>query len=96
MKKFAGKVALVTGSTAGIGRTTAIAFAARGASVVTTGLSEAGGQETVRLIQAAGGEGLFVKADLTQATEYVLLASSDGSFMTGSLVEVSGGIVAVG
>jgi len=69
MKTFAGKVALVTGSTSGIGRTTAIAFAARGASVVTTGLSEADGQETVRLIQVAGGEGLFIKADLTQATE---------------------------
>lgn len=73
--KFAGKVALVTGSTSGIGRTTAIAFAGRGASVVTTGLSEVDGQETVRLIREAGGEGLFIKADLTQAKEVEALAN---------------------
>ena len=75
METFAGKVALVTGSTSGIGRTTAIAFAARGASVVTTGLSEVDGQETVRLIQEAGGEGLFIKGDLTQATEVEALVN---------------------
>lgn len=69
MNTFAEKIVLVTGSTSGIGRTTAIAFAQQGATVVTTGLSEDDGQETVQLIQQTGSEGLFLKANLTQANE---------------------------
>lgn len=69
MNTFAGKIVLVTGSTSEIGRTTAIAFAQQGATVVTTGLSENDGRETVQLIQRTGSEGLFLKADLTQANE---------------------------
>ena len=76
MNAFVEKVVLVTGSTSGIGRTSAlaklnevIAFAQQGATVITTGLSEADGQEKVRLIQETGSEGLFLKADLTQANE---------------------------
>jgi NAD(P)-dependent dehydrogenase (short-subunit alcohol dehydrogenase family) len=64
-----GKVALVTGGTSGIGRETAVLFAKAGAKVVVAGRREAEGQETVELIRAAGGEGLFVKTDVSRAAE---------------------------
>ncbi|HET6884802.1 MAG TPA: SDR family NAD(P)-dependent oxidoreductase [Rubrobacteraceae bacterium] len=55
MNSFAGKVALVTGSTRGMGRATAIAFAREGASVVVTGRHEDWGEKTVGLAREAGG-----------------------------------------
>ncbi len=64
MQRFVGKVALVTGGTGGIGRATAIAFAKEGARVAVVGRREAEGHETVRLVEKAGGEGLFVAADV--------------------------------
>jgi NAD(P)-dependent dehydrogenase (short-subunit alcohol dehydrogenase family) len=64
-----GKVALVTGGTSGIGRDTAVLFAKAGAKVVVAGRREPEGNETVELIRTAGGDGLFVKADISKATE---------------------------
>ena len=61
-----GKVALVTGGSSGIGKRTAIKFAEEGANVVVADVREAEGEETVRLIEKAGGEGLFVKADVSE------------------------------
>lgn len=52
--QFQGKVALVTGAASGIGRATAIAFADSGAAVVVSDVDVARGEETVRLIEAAG------------------------------------------
>jgi NAD(P)-dependent dehydrogenase (short-subunit alcohol dehydrogenase family) len=64
-----GKVGLVTGGTSGIGRETAVLFAKAGAKVVVAGRREVEGQETVELICAAGGDGLFVKTDVSKASE---------------------------
>jgi NAD(P)-dependent dehydrogenase (short-subunit alcohol dehydrogenase family) len=64
-----GKVALVAGGTSGIGRETSILFAKAGAKVVVAGRREAEGQETVELVRAAGGDSLFVKADVSKASE---------------------------
>ena len=64
-----GKVALVTGSGSGIGRASALAFARAGATVVGADVVVDGGQETLRLIQAAGGQGLFLKTDVSRAAE---------------------------
>lgn len=64
-----GKIALVTGGGSGIGRATSLALAKEGAKVAVSDVVVAGGEETVRLIQAAGGEALFIKADVTQVAE---------------------------
>jgi NAD(P)-dependent dehydrogenase (short-subunit alcohol dehydrogenase family) len=64
-----GKVALVTGASSGIGRASALTFARAGARVIVADVVVAGGEETVRLITAAGGEAIFVKADMAKAAE---------------------------
>ena len=63
--KLEGKVALVTGSGAGIGRSTALALAGEGARVVVNDIDGEAGEETVGLIEAAGGEAAFVPADVS-------------------------------
>jgi NAD(P)-dependent dehydrogenase (short-subunit alcohol dehydrogenase family) len=66
---MAGKVALVTGGGSGIGRATSLAFAAAGAQVVVSDIAPRGGEATVEMIRGAGGEALFVRADVTRADE---------------------------
>lgn len=67
--EFEGKVGLVTGGTSGIGRETAVLFAKAGANVVVAGRREMEGNETIELVRAAGGDGLFVKTDVSKASE---------------------------
>jgi NAD(P)-dependent dehydrogenase (short-subunit alcohol dehydrogenase family) len=63
------KVALVTGAASGIGRTTALTFAREGAKVVVSDIVPQGGNETVRMIKEAGGEAIFVKADVSRTQD---------------------------
>ena len=67
--KFTAKVALITGGGGGIGRATALAFAARGAKVVVVDFDANLGGETAALVRAAGGDARFVQADVTRSAD---------------------------
>ncbi|MEX1008316.1 MAG: SDR family oxidoreductase [Acidimicrobiia bacterium] len=64
-----GRVALITGAGAGIGRAAALIFAREGARVVVADMDDTGGDETVGLIESSAGEATFVHADVSQADE---------------------------
>lgn len=66
-KELQDKVAIITGGTSGIGRDTAVLFAQHGAKVVVAGRRQAEGEETVKQVRAAGGDGFFVKTDVAKA-----------------------------
>jgi NAD(P)-dependent dehydrogenase (short-subunit alcohol dehydrogenase family) len=72
---IAGKVAMLTGAAAGIGRGTAQVFAREGAKVVVADMDIGGGEETVRLIKEAGGEAAFVKCDVSKEAEVEALVA---------------------
>ncbi|MBQ3424198.1 MAG: SDR family NAD(P)-dependent oxidoreductase, partial [Clostridia bacterium] len=63
MGKLDGKVAIITGSTSGLGRDTAYLFAEEGAKVVVTGRNEERAKAVVDKIKADGGEAIYVIAD---------------------------------
>jgi len=71
--KLRGQTALVTGGGVGIGRATALAFAREGARVVIGNRSVERGEETVALIEQAGGEAVFRRTDVTVATDLAAL-----------------------
>lgn len=63
------KVALVTGGSAGIGKTTALMFAEKGAKVVIADITVEQGEETVKQIKENGGEAIFVKCDVSDGKQ---------------------------
>ena len=64
VRQFEGKIVLITGGGGGIGRATALAFAEAGAKLVIDDISAERGETTVGLVREAGGEAIFVEADV--------------------------------
>lgn len=80
-RKFAGKVAFVTGAASGIGRTAALAFAREGATVAVADVSEKDNQETARMIEEQGGRALPVRCDVSRVEDVkVALAKTAETF----------------
>jgi NAD(P)-dependent dehydrogenase (short-subunit alcohol dehydrogenase family) len=69
MSQFVGKVVLITGGNAGIGRAAALEFAKQGAQVVVSGRREKEGLDVIAELKALGGEAIFVKTDVSQERE---------------------------
>lgn len=73
MQSFSGKVALVTGGAAGIGRATALAFAQAGLKLVIADLDAAAGEQTCQEIRLLGSEALFCRCDVSRDAEVAAL-----------------------
>lgn len=67
MDRLAGKIAIITGASAGIGRASAELFAAEGASVALIDIDEAGGREVEAAIAERGGSAYCLTADVSDA-----------------------------
>jgi NAD(P)-dependent dehydrogenase (short-subunit alcohol dehydrogenase family) len=63
------KVAIITGAASGIGRASAVRFAAEGAKVLVSDVDDAGGRETVKLVESAGGQATFAHADVSREAD---------------------------
>ena len=68
--RLAGKIAFITGGGSGMGREHSLLMAEEGATVVVSDVNEAGGRETISLINGKGGQGLFIKFDVVREAEW--------------------------
>jgi len=73
---FAGRSAIVTGGSGGMGRAISLAFAAAGAKVTVVDLNETGGRETADLVSAAGGTAVFVQANVSKADDVATMVTA--------------------
>ena len=69
MKRLDGKSCIVTGAGQGIGKATALLFGKEGALVTLGDINEKGGRATQKEIERAGGESIFVKADVSKESD---------------------------
>lgn len=69
MSTFTGKVVIVTGASSGLGEAAALKFAREGAKVVIAARREDKSQAVVQQIKALGGEGVFIKTDVTKRAD---------------------------
>jgi L-rhamnose 1-dehydrogenase len=76
MGRFDGKVALVTGATRGIGQAAAVRLAAEGALVAVNHRASGDPAETLRRIEAAGGRGFPVEADMREPAQVVAMVDA--------------------
>ena len=69
--RLEGKVSIITGAASGIGRQTALRFAQEGAPVVVADRNRRAGEETLRLVEEAGGQALFTPLDVADPEQVV-------------------------
>ena len=74
--QFKNSVVLVTGGGSGIGRASALAFAREGATVAVADLAVEGGKETESIIRESDGTAIFIKADVSKASEVEAMVNS--------------------
>ena len=67
--RLAGKTAVITGGAAGIGRSTSLAFAREGATVIILDIQKGAGEETMHLIRQNGGSAEFIETDVSVASQ---------------------------
>ena len=92
--QFAGRSVIVTGGTSGIGRGICVAFGQEGANVVVAGRNQEGGQETVGLVEEAGGKAVFVRTDVTVRDDLAsLVRSSIDTFGTINILVNNAGMI---
>ena len=89
------KVAMVMGGGAGTGRATALAFTREGARVVVTDVNPEGAAETLRQIEALGGEGLAVECDMANAEDIAGAIDASNKAKTWTWVSFGSGFVVI-
>jgi NAD(P)-dependent dehydrogenase (short-subunit alcohol dehydrogenase family) len=87
-----GELALVTGSTSGIGKAIAVEFGAEGARVVVHGRDEARGRAVVDVVTGAGGDATFVAADLGTEAACIGLVRDAAEWLGGLTVLVNNAV----
>lgn len=73
--EFSNRAGVITGSSSGLGRATAVAFAELGASLVLADINAEAGEETAELVREAGGKALFLHTDVTNAEQVGAMVS---------------------
>ncbi|WUD77031.1 SDR family oxidoreductase [Streptomyces sp. NBC_00510] len=86
--RLAGRTAVITGSTSGIGAAIARTFAGEGAHVVVSGRQGSRGKEVVEDIRRAGGRADFVAADLAGSYEQLRAFAAEATDVLGGRVDI--------
>ena len=95
--RLEGKIAVITGTAAGIGRAAALRFAEEGAAIVGADVSEAANTETARLVQDAGGKMISTTVDVTDnASVAAMFALADAEFGRVDIVFNNAGVMLPG
>ena len=95
--RLAGKVAIVTGGTSGLGRAGAIRFAREGAKVAVASRRQAEGRQVVADIESEGGDAIFVRTDVTAPEEVeALVTAAEQRFGRVDVLYASAGVMLTG